>query len=264
MGSEVDNAAKTFTLPPKIYDDLINWERRLAKEGPFFRHLFEEYQVRRVLDAACGTGRHAQLFHSWGLEVEGADVNAEMIELARQQFGTPPGLRWVLWNFLEPYPTPGNFDAAVCLGNSLSLAKDGDEVCCALANLLGAVRPGGIVLVHVLNYARVPIGKWVWQKVARCQLEGRQVLALKGIYRLGDHALMSFIFVDPVEPEVLGSYVDVLFCQVLKAVGEFLSTQPPAEAYLFLDYVPSSRLPLEPGTRGQFSASTDILIFIRK
>jgi hypothetical protein len=60
------------------------------------------------------------MFHSWGLEVEGADVSPAMIARCRQQFGEPGTLRWTVRGFEEP--APAAVDAVVCLGNSLALA----------------------------------------------------------------------------------------------------------------------------------------------
>ena len=43
----------------------------VGERGPFYRDLFAEAGVRTVLDTACGTGHHAEMFHSWGLASKG-------------------------------------------------------------------------------------------------------------------------------------------------------------------------------------------------
>ena len=63
-----------------IYDAMIDWPKRLAHEGSFYRRVFEQHDVRSVVDVACGTGRHAAMFHSWGLRVEAADLSPAMID----------------------------------------------------------------------------------------------------------------------------------------------------------------------------------------
>ena len=75
-----------FSDVADIYEAMIDWQKRLASEGPFYRRLFDRVGVHSVLDVACGTGRHAAMFHSWGLRVEGADISANMIERARRPF----------------------------------------------------------------------------------------------------------------------------------------------------------------------------------
>ncbi len=64
------------------YDELVNWEARLNREGPFFRRLFDEHGVRTVADVGAGSARHAILFRSWGLDVTAIDPADDMLELA--------------------------------------------------------------------------------------------------------------------------------------------------------------------------------------
>jgi len=82
-----------------VYEAMIDWAKRLNAEAPFFRRLFEKHNVKRVADVACGTGRHAAMFHSWGLEVEGSDISPNMIDRARETFREPAGLRWAVRGF---------------------------------------------------------------------------------------------------------------------------------------------------------------------
>lgn len=70
-----------------VYEAMIAWPKRLANEGRFFRRLFDNGGVSRVVDVACGTGRHGAMFHSWGMDVEGADIGTSMIERARTNVG---------------------------------------------------------------------------------------------------------------------------------------------------------------------------------
>ena len=84
------------------YEAMIDWPKRLAHEEPFYRRLFDRLRAGSVLDAACGTGQHAAMFHSWGLQVEGADVSPVMIERAKTKFGEPRGLQWTVRGFEQP------------------------------------------------------------------------------------------------------------------------------------------------------------------
>ncbi len=147
-----------------VYEAMIDWPKRLAHEEPFYRRLFAEHGVRSVVDTACGTGRHAAMFHSWGLRVEGADVSPGMIDRARANFGEPARLRWVVRGFDEPIAPAEPFDAAVCVGNSLPLAPDIATAERAIGQMLAAVRRGGLLVVQALNLWRLPDGPCIWQK----------------------------------------------------------------------------------------------------
>jgi SAM-dependent methyltransferase len=176
-----------------VYEAMIDWPKRLGAEGPFFRQLFEEAHVQRVADVACGTGRHAQMFHSWGLEVEGSDISPNMIGRARKNFGEPEGLRWAIRGFDLPPGPPESCDAVVCVGNYLALAPDTTAVAQALRGLLGAARAGGLVVVHVLNLWKLPPGPCVWQRITNRTLAQGPSLILKGVHRCHDHGYVELV-----------------------------------------------------------------------
>ena len=52
-------AGEVFGDLADVYEAMIDWPKRLAGEGPFYRRLFGRHGVRSVIDVACGTGRHA-------------------------------------------------------------------------------------------------------------------------------------------------------------------------------------------------------------
>jgi SAM-dependent methyltransferase len=166
-----------------VYEAMIDWPKRLSHEEPFYRRLFAEHGVHRVVDTACGTGRHAAMFHSWGLSVEGADVSPGMIDRARANFGEPAGLHWVVRGFDEPIAPADPFDAALCVGNSLPLAPDTATAERAMTQMLAAVRDGGLLVVQALNFWRLPEGPCIWQKCRPATLKDREVLIIKGVHR---------------------------------------------------------------------------------
>lgn len=176
-----------------VYEALVDLPRRLAREEPFYRRLFEQYQVRRLVDVACGTGHHAALFQRWGLAVEGADFSPAMIERARRTYGESPNLRWVARSFDEPIEADEPFDAAVCVGNSLALAADRPMVQRAVQRMLDAVRPGGIAVVHLLNLWRLADGPCVWQKCQRLSLPEGEVVVVKGVHRCGERGFVDLV-----------------------------------------------------------------------
>jgi len=176
-----------------VYEEMINWPKRLAYEEPLFRRLFEDAKVRNVVDTACGTGQHAAMFHSWGLRVEGADISGNMLRRARDRHGEPPGLSWVVRGFDQPIESAEPFDAAVCIGNSLALAPDNATVQQAIRQMLAAVRDQGIVVIHVLNLWRLPDGPCVWQKCRRAAISDREVLIVKGVHRCGSQGYVELV-----------------------------------------------------------------------
>jgi SAM-dependent methyltransferase len=238
-----------------VYEAMIDWPKRLAHEGPFYRRWFGPAGVGSVLDVACGTGRHAALFHSWGLRVEASDVSPAMIDRARARFGEPPGLRWVVRGFQQPVEPAEPFDAAVCVGNSLALAADREILQQALGQMLAAVRAGGVVLVQVLNLWRLPDGPCVWQKCRNVQLPRGEVLIVKGVHRCGRRGYVELIVARPTQSGQM--HTDTVPFLGLEAVEleDIFRQAGAAEVRFFGDYQD------QPYDR---QSSTDLLMAVRK
>ena len=96
MDDQTDTPSELFNSLPSVYKAMINWPRRLAHESPFFRRIVDRIGAKRLVDVACGTGQHALMFHSWGLQVEAADVSSEMIQTARSATEPRAGLRFLV------------------------------------------------------------------------------------------------------------------------------------------------------------------------
>lgn len=183
-----------FEIHADAYEAMIDWPKRLANETPLLKWIVDRIGARRALDAACGTGHHAHLLHTWGLEVEGADLSAAMVARCRQRWGESDGLRWRVRGFDQPIVPPEQFDLAICVGNSLALPGDLQSATRAVKELLAGVRPGGALLIHVLNLWRLPDGPCAWQKCVRALLPGSgDSLIVKGVHRAGGRGYVDVI-----------------------------------------------------------------------
>jgi glycine/sarcosine N-methyltransferase len=65
------------------YDRFVDWQGRLTAELPFIERQLASVRARRVLDAACGTGKHAIALAERGYEIVGTDLSVGMVEWAR-------------------------------------------------------------------------------------------------------------------------------------------------------------------------------------
>jgi len=143
-------------MDAKRYDTQVDWAKRLRNEWPFYRELFGRHNVSSVLDCACGTGRHAIHFAKNGLHVTGIDIEPEMIEQARANASTEEAeVRFEVAAFsavARQFPSQ-KFDAVICVGNSLSQVPDLPAVEDAVRNFAAVCSTGGVVVLHILNYA---------------------------------------------------------------------------------------------------------------
>jgi SAM-dependent methyltransferase len=102
--------------------------------------------VTRVLDCACGTGRDLLMFHAMGLEVVGSDLSDAMLAQARENLGgVDIPLRKADYRQL-PEHYDGEFDAVVCLSNSINEPLEDAETLHALQSMKAVLRNGGILV----------------------------------------------------------------------------------------------------------------------
>ena len=168
------------------YDYFVDWAQRLRHEMPFIERHLVGAGARRVLDVACGTGKHALALAQSGYEVVGADLSVGMIEQARKNaaaFGDP--IRFVVAGFGNQCDTVGGgFDALLCLGNSLPHVLSTHALMATLADFGAVLRPGGLLLIQSRNFDAVMRGRVRWIGPQSHPLAGT------GDYRKqGDHPL---------------------------------------------------------------------------
>jgi glycine/sarcosine N-methyltransferase len=115
----------------------------------FYRELLARYQVHRVLDCACGTGKHLPLFCTLGCEVVGSDLSPAMLAQARKNLaglGIEIPLHRVDYREL-PQHFAHPFDAVTCLSSSILHMPDEAQVLRAFESMRGVLRPGGILVL---------------------------------------------------------------------------------------------------------------------
>ncbi|NJL92811.1 MAG: class I SAM-dependent methyltransferase [Anaerolineae bacterium] len=115
---------------------------------------------QRILDMGCGTGRHALELGRRGYQVTGVDLSEGMLAEARR-VAQAEGLSSLTFEQADAtrYTTPLPFDRAYCVcEGSLGLISTGNDPqvhdMAVLRNLYNALKPGGRLLITVLNAMR--------------------------------------------------------------------------------------------------------------
>ncbi|WP_017596208.1 class I SAM-dependent methyltransferase [Nocardiopsis potens] len=120
-------------------------------DAPFIRRVAGALPPGDALDAACGTGRVAELLAGQGYRVTGVDVSPEMLEGARRRV---PGAGFRVGDLYRLPAGDGSADLAVC---SLALTHLPD-LGPALAEFARVLRPGGHLVVTDVHPERVARG----------------------------------------------------------------------------------------------------------
>jgi SAM-dependent methyltransferase len=104
-----------------------------------------------LLDLCCGQGRHAVLLAGRGLRVTALDLSSEYLELARDA-GREKGVVLETVNAdMREIPFEARFDAIVNMFSSFGYLETEAEDAKVLAAILRALKPGGRVLLDLLN-----------------------------------------------------------------------------------------------------------------
>jgi SAM-dependent methyltransferase len=98
---------------------------------------------RRVLDAACGTGRSLEPLLRRGYAAAGCDVSPGMLARARARLG--PDVPLAVAD-LRALPDLGRFDAITVLDDAMNYLLTEDDLRAALGSLRGLLAPAGLLV----------------------------------------------------------------------------------------------------------------------
>lgn len=135
------------------YRRLVRWPERIDREWPFLRRALG---VRgRVLDLGCGTGEHSRFLAAQGFEVVAIDASPAMIAKATDS-PVPRNLSFVQGDIADVATlADGEFDGAICLGNTLPHLPDRATMVRFTGGLRAKLREGASLVLQVLNYDRI-------------------------------------------------------------------------------------------------------------
>ena len=178
------------------YDRFVNWPKRLAFEMPFIEAQLKsaagEIRPIRVLDAACGTGMHVIELVQRDYEAVGADLSEGMIDQAIANAGVA-GIQVIFKTigFGELALAFKDFDAVLCLGNSLLHLLSTSDLSKALVDFAACIRPGGLLLIQNRNFDAVLARRERWMEPQSHRERDREWIFLR-FYDFDPNELLTF------------------------------------------------------------------------
>lgn len=157
----MSNQKSVFELYAHEYDLITNAAQREKYHAKEVSAMIERFGPTSVLDAGCASGLTTMLFARAGIETVGLDRSRKMIEVAKQKFaksGYPMSFRCGRFEAL-PKNLHGKFDLIVCLANSISGVGSVPVLKKSLRGFHDVLRPGGSLVLQLLNYASIKEGE---------------------------------------------------------------------------------------------------------
>lgn len=99
---------------------------------------------RTLLDVACGTGRHIEVFQEHGVACQGLDLDAEMLDVARRRCPEVPFHH----DDMVDFDLDERFDAVTCLFSSIGYVGTVDRLRQTLRSMARHLEPDGVVVVE--------------------------------------------------------------------------------------------------------------------
>ncbi len=133
-----------FTKSAAFYDVLYSFVDYEATVRELQATLNREAPgASRLLDVACGTGRHLELLRD-RYEVEGLDINPTMLKAARDRC---PGVAFHQADMAD-FSLKGSFDVIMCLFSSIGYVRTEERLRSAIRCMSRHLNPGGLLVIE--------------------------------------------------------------------------------------------------------------------
>ncbi len=143
------------------YDLITNADQRVKYHAKEVNAIIKMFKPESVLDAGCATGLTSMLFAKEGIKTVGLDRSRKMLAVAKgkyQDSGYPLTFSYGEFEKLSK-KFHNKFDLVVCLANSISGVHTEAELWKTFSNFNSVLKPGGHLVLQMLNYVTLEEGK---------------------------------------------------------------------------------------------------------
>jgi len=158
-------AERYFSSDDYLLLEGVPCQELIDRIADFICNALEIGSGSRVLDVGCGMGRHGLALARRGCQVTGIDASATMIDRCRPLTDDEPRFAVRQLNF-HTMTFEAEFDAVVCLGNTLGFGARADDAE-AVRRMAASLVPGGSILIDLHNlawYRQHMVGRTWWEE----------------------------------------------------------------------------------------------------
>jgi len=139
-----------------FYDEMINFDNSLTERTDFFKTFLASKNISTAADVGCGSGLDSIALASLGCQVTGFDSSPVMIKKAGENAsGKSANIKFLCCPAAGiPPEFDTHFDIVVSLGNSIANIPPA-SIRQTLSRFMDILKPGGILLLQILNYDKI-------------------------------------------------------------------------------------------------------------
>lgn len=145
-----------FSLEAKFYDKI--WGKHdYDADVKFLDALFRKYGCKRIIDIGCGTGNHSIRLSRLGYELTGVDISSAMLKIAKEK-DKRAMVRFVqgdMRKMVKIIRKDEKFDAAICLGQTLSSLVTNREIRVFFRGLSKVLERDGLFIFNARNAKKI-------------------------------------------------------------------------------------------------------------
>ena len=138
-----------YTELAKYYDKIYHYVD-YNEQVDFFLKLIDKFadsRNKKILDLACGTGKHANLLHKKGFEVTGIDISDDMIQEARNKY---PEIGFEKGD-MKTWAGKDKFSAIVIFFNSILYNNSKIDLLKTLKNCYSQLEENGLLIFDTVD-----------------------------------------------------------------------------------------------------------------
>jgi SAM-dependent methyltransferase len=150
-------------LAPLYHLVYENWEASIERQGKALDSIIRSClgeTPQSILDVACGIGTQCLGLAALGHRVTGSDLSPAAVQRARREaVSRGMSIDFTVADMRAPNDhRRRDFDVVLCADNSLPHLLSDEEIIGALGQFLAALKPGGLYLISVRDYAALERG----------------------------------------------------------------------------------------------------------
>lgn len=137
--------------------DIFYAAKPYAEEARWVQRMFTRHAggtIRRVLELACGTGKHALELEKLGYDVLATDYSPDLLEVAQSRAKREQSrVTFVLQDMTALSVSTTPFDAVVCLFDSIGYVRTNENIAAVMSGVRNHLRHGGLFIVEFWHAA---------------------------------------------------------------------------------------------------------------